>query len=200
MAKGSKAPVNPHHDADQHAHEIALPNGLTAWLRLMSAVDKKPLLEFARSLPPNDLLFLRSDITENAAIDAWIADIERGATVTLLAEINGHIVGYASLHHDQARWTRRVGEIRVLLGPSSRGAGLGRRLAEEIFHIGERRGVKKMAALMTPDQVGARAAFEHLGFQVEALLRDWVVDRNGRPRDLLVMSHDVEGLSNRASA
>ncbi len=200
MAKGTKAPVNPHRETNHHAHVIALPNGRTAWLRLMSAVDKKPLLEFARSLPSNDLLFLRSDITEEASIDAWIADIEKGATVTLLAEIDGRIVGYASLHHDQARWTRRVGEIRVLLGPSSRGAGLGRRLAEEILHIGERRGVKKMAAMMTPDQAGARAAFERLGFQVEALLQDWVVDRNGRPRDLLVMSHDVEGLGDRATA
>jgi len=200
MAKGSRAPVNPRNGIDHYTHEITLPSGRTAWLRLMTAVDKRPVLEFARSLPPNDLLFLRSDITEEAAVDAWIADIEKGATVSLLAEMDGRVVGYASLHHDQARWTRRVGEIRVLLGPSSRGAGLGRRLAEEIFHFGERRGIKKMAAMMTPDQAGARAAFERLGFQVEALLQDWVVDRNGRPRDLLVMSHDVEGLGDRVTA
>ncbi|MGH7838050.1 MAG: GNAT family N-acetyltransferase, partial [Candidatus Binataceae bacterium] len=103
-------------------------------------------------------------------------------------------------HHDQTQWTRRVGEIRVLLGPQYRGAGLGRRLAEEVFHIGRARGVKKMAAMLTPDQAGARAAFERLGFQVEALLQSWVADRNGRPHDLLVMSHDVEKLSERLSA
>jgi RimJ/RimL family protein N-acetyltransferase len=57
-----------------------------------------------------------------------------------------------------------------------------------------------MAAMMTPDQTGARAAFEKLGFQVEALLQDWVVDRDGRPRDLLIMSHDLEGLSAQLNA
>jgi L-amino acid N-acyltransferase YncA len=159
----------------------------------MTSADKSALRDFARSLSPDDLLFLRTDITEDSALDEWLRNVERGTTVTLLAEMGGQVVGYASLHNDQARWTRRVGEIRVLLGRAHRGAGLGRRLAEEIFHIGEQREVKKMAAMMTPDQAGARAAFERLGFQVEALLQDWVVDRNGRSRDLLVMSHDLEG-------
>ena len=48
---------------------------------------------------------------------------------------------------------------------------------------------------MTPDQTGARAAFEKLGFQVEALLQDWVEDRSGRPRDLLIMSYNLERLN-----
>ena len=197
MAKASKV-------SNVHEHgypkEFKLASGKTATVRLMKISDKQAVLAFARSLPPDDLLFLRTDITEDAALDEWVGNVEKGATISLLAEIDDTVVGYASLHNDQARWTRRVGEIRLLLGPTYRGAGLGRRLAEEIFHIGERRGVKKMAAMMTPDQAGARTAFERLGFQVEALLQDWVVDRNGRPRDLLVMSHDVEGLSDRVSA
>ncbi len=184
----------------QFPKEIKLPDGQQPTFRLMTPADKKAILSFARSLPPDDLLFLRTDITEAAAVDDWTHNLEKDATITVIAQIGDEIVGYASLHHEQARWTRRVGELRLLLGPKYRGAGLGRRLAEEIFHIGERRGVKKMAAMMTPDQTGARAAFERLGFQVEALLQDWVVDRNGRPRDLLVMSHDVEGLSDRVSA
>jgi len=53
---------------------------------------------------------------------------------------------------------------------------------------------------MTSDQLGARAAFEKIGFNVEALLQDWVVDRNDQPRDLLIMSHDLEGLSDQVTA
>jgi hypothetical protein len=45
---------------------------------------------------------------------------------------------------------------------------------------------------MTPEQASARAAFKELGFQVEATLQDWVVDRGGRSRDLLIMSLDCE--------
>jgi RimJ/RimL family protein N-acetyltransferase len=180
--------------------ELTLPDGRNVTLRLMKPADQAALLSFSRALPPDDLLFLRSDITSFETLEDWIRNLETGVTVTVIAELDGEIVGYASLHHDQTRWTRRVGEIRVLLGPAYRGAGLGRRLAEEIFQIGQARGVKKMAAMMTPDQAGARAAFERLGFQVEALLQSWVADRNGRPHDLLVMSHDVEGSIGRLSA
>jgi L-amino acid N-acyltransferase YncA len=160
----------------------------------MTAADKQAVLNFARSLPQDDLLFLRTDITEAAMVDEWLRNIERGATVTALADIGEHLAGYASLHTEQAQWTRRVGEIRVQVGRPYRGVGLGRQLAAEIFRLGQARGIKKMAAMMTPDQTGARAAFERLGFQVEALLQDWVVDRDGRSRDLLLMSHDVETL------
>jgi L-amino acid N-acyltransferase YncA len=178
-----------------YPHEFTLPDGRQVSLRLMGSGDKETILSFARALPEDDLLFLRTDITEPAVIDEWIGNIEKGGSVTVLAEISGKLAGYAALHTDQARWTRRVGEIRVQVGGPYRGVGLGRALATEVFQLGQTRGIKKMAAMMTPDQTGARAAFEKLGFQVEALLQDWVVDRDGRPRDLLIMSHDLKGLS-----
>ena len=178
--------------------EIRLPDGRRIMFRLMRSGDRAQILNFARSLPPDDLLFLRTDITDPAIIDEWLAGLARGNTITVLAETAQALAGYATLHLEQARWTRRVGEIRVQVAPAFRGHGLGRRLTAEIFHLGQSRGIKKMAAMMTPDQTGARAAFEKLGFQVEALLQDWVVDRRGRPRDLLIMSYDLEGLSNQS--
>jgi L-amino acid N-acyltransferase YncA len=195
MAKASKA-----NGAHGFPRDITLPNGAGITLRLMQPGDVTDILAFARSLPQDDLLFLRTDITEAASVEEWLRNVELGATITVIAEANKEIVGYASLHSDQARWTRRVGEIRLQVGATHRGVGLGRHLAAQIFRIGQLRGLKKMAAMMTPDQAGARAAFEKLGFQVEALLQDWVVDRNGRPRDLLIMSHDLEGLSDQVSA
>ena len=195
MAKANKA-----NGTRGFPKEIKLPNGSAITLRLMEHGDKDKILAFARSLPQDDLLFLRTDITEASSVDEWVRNVDSGDTATVIAEADGHLVGYASVHSDQARWTRRVGEIRVQVGAKFRGVGLGRHLASEIFRLGQMRGLKKMAAMMTPDQAGARAAFEKLGFQVEALLQDWVVDRDGRPRDLLIMSHDLEGLSDHVSA
>ncbi len=179
--------------------ELKLPDGRRVVVRLIEAGDKAKILAFARSLPHDDLLFLRTDITESEVVEDWLNNVEKGNTATVIAETAGHVIGYGSVHSDQARWTRRVGEIRVQVAPAYRGSGLGRHLAAEIFKIGQSRGLKKMAAMMTPDQAGARAAFDKLGFQVEALLQDWVMDRDGHPRDLLIMSHDLEGLSDQIS-
>jgi L-amino acid N-acyltransferase YncA len=175
-----------------YPREVALRDGRNVSLRLMEAGDKEGVLGLARALPPDDLLFLRTDITEPATIDQWLRNIEEGTTITVVAELSGNVIGYASIHTDGARWTRRVGEVRVQVSADYRERGLGKRLVGEIFRLGQDLGLKKMAAMMTPEQASARAAFKELGFQVEATLQDWVVDRGGRSRDLLIMSLDCE--------
>jgi L-amino acid N-acyltransferase YncA len=182
------------------AKTVSLGDGREVVLRAMGVADRDKIIAFARSLPQDDLLFLRTDITEPSNIDDWMRHIKEGATVTILAEIDDKLAGYASVHTDQARWTRTIGEIRMQVGRQFRGLGLGRVLATEIFAVGKERGLRKMAAMMTPDQAGARAAFEKLGFQIEALLQSWVVDRNGRPRDLIIMSQMLDGAVNNAAA
>lgn len=163
--------------------------------RLMSPDDGTAILKFAQSLPPDDLLFLRLDITAQDGVDEWVANLEAGRTITVLAESDDGIAGYASIHHNEVMWSRHVGEIRVIVGSEYRARGLGRRLTDDVFAIARDLKLAKITAQMTPDQKGARATFERLGFQPEALLADYVVDREGKTRDLLIMSHDVAGFS-----
>ena len=164
-------------------------------LRLMRPDDREQILSFAQGLPPNDLLFLRLDITQPEAVDEWIANVEAGRTTTLLAEVDGKMAGYASVHRNDALWTRHMGEIRVLVSSDFRQLGLGKRLVNEIFLVGKALGLKKLTVKMTPDQKGARTTFERLGFRLEALLADYVVDHEGKTRDMLIMSLDAAGFS-----
>jgi RimJ/RimL family protein N-acetyltransferase len=180
--------------------QVKLPDGKQATIRLMEPSDKDAILKFAAKLPADDLLFLRTDITDKNVVAQWISNLKEGHTITLLAQVDGDLAAYASVHLDQARWTRRVGEIRINSLPKFRGHGLGRRLAAEIFDLARGLAIKKVTAQMTTDQTAARAAFEHLGFQVEAVLTDWVEDRRGHPRDLIIMTHDVAGFSDQVEA
>jgi RimJ/RimL family protein N-acetyltransferase len=182
-------------ETDNYPRQIELPDGTPVEMRLMSAADRDAVLDFARSLPEADLLFLRVDLTEPAVIDEWIANLESGDSTSLVAYDAEGLVGYATVHRSPARWTRRVGEIRVNVSPSYRARGLGRRLTAQIFDLARSLGLKKLMANMTVDQPGARAAFRRLGFVPEALLADYVEDRNGVSRDLVIMSYDIDGHS-----
>jgi len=179
---------------------IKLGDGTEVTIRRMEPEDQDKILAFAARLPEEDLLFMRTDITDRQVVKQWADNIKHGNTVTLLAEVNGEVAAYASVHLEQARWTRRVGEIRVNGGQRFRGRGLGKRLTAEIFELAKALGLKKLSAMMTPDQVAARAAFERLGFRVEAILADWVEDRGGRVRDMLVMTHDLDGFTDQVVA
>ncbi len=53
----------------------SLRSGLDFELRLMSRADRDTLLNFAQTLPPDDLLYLRNDITDPDVVDRLIEDI-----------------------------------------------------------------------------------------------------------------------------
>ena len=178
-----------------YPREVTLKDGSVTF-RIMNANDRDAILTFARNLPPDDLLFLRLDISTPNGIDEWVDNIQDGRTITVLAEQNGAVVGYSCIHHNDAMWNRHIGEIRVNVAAEFRKQGLGRKLVDDVFAIARDIGLLKITAQMTPDQKGARMTFERLGFSPEALLADFVVDREGKTRDLLIMSHDLTGFTN----
>ena len=65
-------------------------------------------------------------------------------------------------------------------------------MTREAFNLALALGIEKVVARMTPDQQGARALFQELGFQPEALLKDEVKDRDGEYHDLLIMACNVD--------
>jgi L-amino acid N-acyltransferase YncA len=173
-----------------YPHEVRIKDD-SFTLRLMNPADRDAMLAFAQALPSHDLLFLRRDITRPEVVDRWLDDITRERIMTLLAEHQGTLVGYATVDRGDVSWSPHVAELRVTVASSMRRRGLGRILTLEAFRIALDRGVEKMVAQMTTDQEGAIAVFETLGFRTEALLRDHVKDREGHKLDLLILAHDV---------
>lgn len=163
-------------------------------VRLMDAGDRSAVLAFAEGLPDHDLLFLRRDIRAAEVVDQWIGEIESGQMTTLLALADAELIGYASIDRSQLQWSSHVAEIRVVISESARAKGLGRLLVEQAFQAAVAAGIEKVVARMTPDQKGAVAAFEGLGFRPEGLMRNHVRDLSGEKHDLLVMGLDVVAL------
>jgi L-amino acid N-acyltransferase YncA len=180
-----------HERSLQLPRDVRLSDGSDITLRMLDRSQVAEFLEFTQSLSEHDLLFLRRDITDPDAVADWLDNVEAGRIVTIVAEREGRIFGYGSLHLSNVPWSQHVGELRVLISDEMRGKGLGRALTEAIFAQAIDSGVEKMVAQMTLDQKGAIATFEQLGFKPEALLRDHVKDRRGEKHDLLVYSHDV---------
>ena len=164
-------------------------------IRRFEAKDQAAMLAFAESLPEHDLLFLGRDLKHPRVIAAWVEAIGEGWIDSLIAEEDGpdgkSFVGTAALVRDPLGWSAHVGEVRLLVSPDKRGAGLGRDLLEGIYSIAMERGIAKLTAQMTPDQIGSVMLFESLGFRAEALLQDQVRDRAGNAFDLAILSHDV---------
>ncbi|HSB12799.1 MAG TPA: GNAT family N-acetyltransferase [Blastocatellia bacterium] len=164
-------------------------------VRLMTLDDGEELLAFARSLPERDILFLSIDITRPEVVEDWVRHIGEGRIFTVMAEVTGKLIGHGTLYLSELTWTRHMGEILLMISGEYRGLGLGHLLANEVFGIAQELGLQKIIARMAADQKGALQVFERLGFKAEALLADFVIDRDGKTHDLIVMTHDVTGLN-----
>jgi L-amino acid N-acyltransferase YncA len=161
--------------------------------QLMTADDREAALAFTAGLSHADTLFLQSDITKPEVIDEWIENIGRGRAIILLAVDNSeNVVGYASLYHNEMTWKRHQGEVRLFVRESVRGTGVGRQLTRELAEIAEEQHLDIIVANIPRDRTYLRLMFEKVGFTVEALLADWLMDVDGKTHDLLVMARRVK--------
>jgi L-amino acid N-acyltransferase YncA len=193
----SEVQSEPRHVQRTYPRTVTLRDGRQVSLRLMVPADAYRLHAFARSLPKDDLQFLRVDITRMVVVMIWAQNIKAGLTVTVLAEKDGEVLGYASVHNDQVSWQRHLGELRIQVAPAYRGSGLGTALGREIFAMAPELGIEKIVAHMTPNQQQAIALVKRSGFRQEAVLHDFVIDRDGRKNDLIVMTCSVADLAGR---
>lgn len=159
-------------------------------IRRFAPADRDAMAQFVAVLPEHDFLFLGRDIRHPRVIAAWLDAIAEGWIDSFVAEDGEEIVGTAALVRDPLGWSAHVGEVRLLVHPDRRGAGLGRDLVEAVFAAAAGHGLAKLTARMTPDQAGSVTLFESLGFRAEAMLKDHVRGRDGVAHDLAILSYE----------
>jgi len=169
-------------------------NGVDYTLRPMQASDRDIIVRLAQVLPESDLAFVRRDITDAVAVDEWLQDNERGHSITLLVEEGERIIAYGSLQLDNFYWSRHIGEIRLLVAAQYRNRGLGQKIVRELLSLARESKLDKAIIYIASDDRGARRMLERMGWQAEAVLADWVMMRDGRTKDLLIMATTLNEL------
>jgi ribosomal protein S18 acetylase RimI-like enzyme len=160
-------------------------------IRSIEPGDAQALRAFFNRTPEGDRTFIKEDVLDDAIVPAWVG--EGGACRSVAVE-DGKIVGCVSVMPGVG-WSSHVGELRLLVDQAYRRKGLGRALARRGLLDALRLGLRKIAVEVVADQTAAVAMFQGLGFQAEALLRDYVRDHAGELRDLLLLAHSVDDRS-----
>lgn len=178
-------------DASEQPVQIEL-GGSEFTIRRIEPGDADSLLSYAQTLPRHDIVYMRRNLSTQEGIEKWFRALANGYIFAYVAILNGKVVGYSSLNLTGLDWSSHVADIRVSVSPDVRKSGLGRVLVREAFRLAVTLGVEIVRASMTPDQKGARALFEELGFKNEAIMKDHVKDLDGAYHDLLVMGVNVD--------
>ena len=170
---------------------LALRDGTLVTVRPLETADAKAVQAFYRSLPEEDRLYLKDDVTDAGWLQRFVALVASGEVVSLIGEREGKVVAEASLYRALRGWSTHVGELRISVARALRRDGLGTALARELVKIATRLGIDKIMIEVVENQAGARRMFRRLGFRQEAVLRGHVKDINGTKRNLVLASTDV---------
>ncbi len=79
-----------------------------------------------------------------------------------------------------------------MVSPELRGSGLGRLIVKELCRFGKELELKRVVVQIPSHQPRVRNMFEEIGFNAEALLTDWLIDRNDNMTDLIIMSMEID--------
>ena len=178
----------------EYPKKVILKDGTEVILNLCTTADKKRLLEFFTSLPREDRMFLKADVTDLTFIDNWVHAIDNQTKIAVIAEKDGKIIAQANLRQEWYGWMRHVGEIRVIVAHEHQRKGLGTILTREMFNQSLKRGLDKLEAFVMDNQIAAIKAFKRAGFRKEAELKDHVMDLDGKKRNLIIMTNNVRRL------
>jgi ribosomal protein S18 acetylase RimI-like enzyme len=160
-------------------------------IRPIEPRDAQALRAFFHRIPEGDRTFIKEDVLADTIIATWI---EPGRARRSVAVEDGNIVGCISVMPGVG-WSSHVGELRLVVDPTQRRKGIGRALARRGLLDALRLGLRKIVVEVVADQTPAVAMFQSIGFQAEALLRDYVRDHSGELRDLVLLAHSVDDRS-----
>jgi L-amino acid N-acyltransferase YncA len=166
---------------------ISLDDGTAVTLRPLLKTDEAALLEYFGSLPPEDRLCLKEDVTDPKVIDNWIYELDYDNVLPLIALHNGNIVGDATLHFNPIGWTKHQGEVRLTTSTQYRVRGLGTILVQNLIDIATSLGLEQISIEIPPVLDKAFYLFEKMGFKEMAHLQGFVRDLQGTESDLVLM-------------
>lgn len=177
--------------AEHYPKDIILKDGPMVTVRLLNPDDKELLLEFFRAIPPEDRLFLRDNVADEAVIEGWCRNIDLDTVLPLVAEGNGRIVASTTLHRERRGWMSHIGKVRVVIHPEYRRRGLASTMLKELLEIALYTGLEQLNAECMDTQKGAIWLFQNAGFLQRAVLSGQVRDLHGDPHDLIILAYDL---------
>jgi L-amino acid N-acyltransferase YncA len=179
---------------DDYPKEIVIKDGTPVILRPVVKEDEQALNAFFASIPEEERWFLRDEIADPEIMHEWLQDLDYQLTLPLIAvrETDNLIIANLRMHRRRSTCLNHVAHLRVMVHPDYRGHRLGTWLLLDVIRLAMSMGIEKLVAeFVVGVEAAAIKAAHRLDFFEQAVLKDYVKDRHGITRDLLIMVKNV---------
>ena len=167
--------------------EIILKDGTGVTLKPLQKGDRDLLFKLFNRLPENDRWFLDGDVTDSGLIENWV-NKELEKTISIVAELEGRIIACAILIRNYYGARSHIGTIRISVDLSFREKNLGTWLLLELINLAISTGLETLVMELVEERDSyIIRSIKKLDFFEEAVLKDYVKDREGNTHNLIIM-------------
>jgi ribosomal protein S18 acetylase RimI-like enzyme len=156
------------------------------------ARDLDRLAHFFAALPIGVRNTLRYRATDQDFLRHRLEQLDERHHWRLVAEIDGMIVGDATMDREPFGWTLHVAEVRAVVEPGHSLHEVESVLFRELAAMGRKAGVERLFTEVMKGQTRLVRELEREGFVYEATRKKYAKDPNGKLHDVIIMSNDLE--------
>ena len=166
---------------------FTLKDGARVLVRPMIEEDRQVLLDLFLPIGQDEKRYIRHDVTDPRTIEQWIDELDYDIVLPLVAEVNNHLIGVASLHF-RCGPARHRAEIRIFLAKNFRQRGVGTRMLSGLIELARRKGLDILEVEIVSDQSHLIKAFQYLGFHTACTLEDFYILPDGELLDVHLLT------------
>ena len=97
--------------------EVILKDGTGVTLRPLKDGDEDALFKMFRRLSVDDLWFLNHDVSDPRLISDWISNLDPNRVISIVALLEGRVVGNAVLMMKRYGAKSHIGKVRISVDP-----------------------------------------------------------------------------------
>jgi len=161
--------------------------------------DLDKLVTFLSGLPQGERNNMRYDVTDKKYGAQRLGMVDGVDHWRLIAEVDGAMVGDATMDRSLYPWTRHVADLRCAVDPGFEKLGMRAVLLKALVELSGSAGVERLCSEVLDSQPGLIATLESLGFTREVVRKHYAKDLTGAYHDIIVMSNDREPVWRRLS-
>ena len=169
--------------------EVILKDGTGVTLRPLKDGDENALFEMFRRLSVDDLWFLNHDVSDPGLIADWINNLDTNRVISIVALLEGRIVGNAVLMMKRHGAKSHIGKVRISVDPGFRDRRLGTWMLLDLVNLSMAMGLQMLVMRLVQDRDASLInGVRKLGFIEEAVLKNYLMGGEGQAHNLVIMT------------
>jgi len=183
---------NPADVFQDYPKEVILRDGTGVTLRPLGRGDQQALLEMFGRLSEDELWFLNHDLSNAGLIDEWIRNLDPKRVISIVALLEGRIIGNSVLMLKSYGAKSHIGKVRISVDPAFREIRLATWMLLDLINLAMAIRLQKLVMRLVQDRdISIINGVKKLDFSEAAILENYVLDRDGNPHNLVILTKQL---------